>query len=126
MLDFLYETDEWALAANQIGLPIRMFVTIWNVPVGSDHVIWINPTVLSAEGSHTDWEGCLNMPGVLVEVTRPELIVVEAYNLIGRKFTVELRRTAARIMHRAIDHLNGLTIVGHSCLWPVEGYQGAQ
>lgn len=125
MLDFLSTTDEWTLAANQIGFPIRMFVSNIGLPGAVHHQVWINPTVLSEEGSYTDEEICLNMPGIKVEVTRPELIVVEAQNIIGRKFTIELRRTVARVMQHAIDHLDGLTIIGHSCIWPVEGYQGA-
>lgn len=95
------------LAANQIGLPYRVFV------MQSDpFFVCFNPeiTAYSDEEVSLD-EACLSWPGVGVRVKRPKSIrckFTDPYgNVCVRKFT----GMAARVFQHELDHLNGITFI---------------
>ncbi len=96
------------LAASQVGLPIRMFV--WSVD--GDEGAVVNPILSDPAGEDTLVEGCLSLPGVQVEVRRPESISMSGVTLSGEAMPV--RRAAgllARVWQHECDHLDGLTLV---------------
>ncbi len=109
----LFETMDAAkgvgLAANQVGVTQRVAV----VGVDDDRFAMINPVILSAEGRARAEEGCLSMPDVFGEVTRPERIVLEALDEHGKPYRRELEGYVARAVQHEIDHLDGILFFDH-------------
>lgn len=93
------------LAAPQVGISIRLFLARLD---GKKSTVMINPVIRATEGEDTDIEGCLSIPGVYGNVTRPTVITIEAYDLKGRLQTYELEGLPARIAQHELDHLDGV------------------
>lgn len=110
MLELMYEAKGVGLAANQVAFPWRLFVMN---PAGEDidpedvHV-FINPEITSRKGSEEAEEGCLSLPEVYGQVRRAEEIVVEAFDLKGQGFEMELSELPGRIVQHETDHLDGV------------------
>jgi peptide deformylase len=56
-------------------------------------------------------EGCLSIPGVYAEVTRPADIQVQAWNERGRPFTLDADGILARVILHEYDHLEGILFI---------------
>jgi len=112
-VDDLFETMHAAkgvgLAANQVGVARRIAV----VETEDEKLVLINPEILEAEGRDTEEEGCLSIPKVYADVTRPEKIVLEATDREGNRYTKTLDGLAARAVQHEIDHLDGILFVDH-------------
>lgn len=108
LVEDMYETMAAAegvgLAANQVGQAIRLAV----VEAEGARVTMINPVVAEASGKATQEEGCLSIPDVYAEVTRPERIVLEATGGDGQPFRLEADGLLARAIQHEIDHLDGI------------------
>ena len=97
------------LAANQIGLPWRLFVV--NIGFETDNenlVTLVNPKITSMEGSQLDEEGCLSIPDVIAEVNRASQIEIKGYDLDGNEVRYEAQGYLARAFQHEMDHLNGV------------------
>ena len=112
MFATLYVAEGVGLAANQIGVDLRVFV--YDCPDENNvrHVGHVcNPEVeeLPAAERHLDEsdEGCLSVPGPYKKVARPDSAVVRGTDQHGNP--VELRGTGyyARCLQHETDHLNG-------------------
>lgn len=88
------------LAANQIGLSIRMFVT--------DKIAFVNPRILKTSGTQTGTEGCLSEAGKLITKIRPLDVVVEFEDLYGKTKKKAYSGFKARLVLHELDHLDGL------------------
>ncbi|HSE68140.1 MAG TPA: peptide deformylase [Gemmatimonadales bacterium] len=112
-VDDLFETMHAAkgvgLAANQVGVARRVAV----VETEEEKLVLINPVILDAEGRDTAEEGCLSIPKVYADVTRPEKVVLEATDRDGNRYTRTLDGLAARAVQHEIDHLDGILFVDH-------------
>ena len=90
MFDTLYAAPGIGLAANQIGLDLR--IAVIDLSVGKDpkdrHVL-INPVILTTDRSYSEEEGCLSIPDFLEDVNRPHKVCVEALDVEGKKFQLE-------------------------------------
>ena len=97
------------LAANQIGIPWRLFVVNMGVETDKDNLITlINPEITAMEGSEMGEEGCLSIPDVIAEVNRATQIEVKAIDLNGNDIRFESKGYLARALQHEIDHLNGV------------------
>jgi peptide deformylase len=97
------------LAAPQVGLPLRVFVTDVE---GDKKRVFINPEILlTSQEQVTFEEGCLSLPKLYVDVVRPELIKIQAWNEKGRPFTLEVGGFLARVIQHEYDHLEGILFV---------------
>ena len=95
------------LAAPQIGVSRRVFVT--NVD-GQLHY-FINPKIVSKEGSITTKEGCLSFPGVYERVERAEEVTIEAIDVDGKEFKCALDGSDAVAAQHEYDHLDGVLYI---------------
>jgi len=111
MIELMHEARGVGLAAPQVGLPWRMFVINPTNEPGDDWVV-INP-VLSNPGPHTEPrdEGCLSLPGITAEVTRPAEITLSALDREGQPFTLHSDDFPARVWQHEFDHLDGVLIL---------------
>lgn len=113
LVEGMFETMDAAegvgLAANQIGIARRVAV----IDADGHRIAMINPRIVSAEGRATAEEGCLSIPDVFAEVTRPERVVLEALDANGQPYRLEVGALAARAIQHEIDHLDGILFVDH-------------
>ena len=113
MLEIMYAADGVGLAANQVGLPFRLFVMnlTGQKEDKENEYVFINPVILKKTGKVTDSEGCLSFPDVYADVIRSEAIEVESISLFGEEQHFRWKDRPARIVQHEIDHLNGITFV---------------
>ncbi len=112
----LFETMDAArgigLAANQVGVARRIAV----VDADGDRFAMIDPVIVEAEGRATAEEGCLSIPEIYADVTRPERVVVEATDADGSRYRKEAIGLKARAIQHEIDHLDGILFLDHLSL----------
>ncbi|HEX5004684.1 MAG TPA: peptide deformylase [Gemmatimonadales bacterium] len=108
LVDSMFETMDAAegvgLAANQVGTATRIAV----VDADGTRIAMINPVIVEASGKETEEEGCLSIPDVYAEVTRPERVVLEATGRDGAPYRIEAAGLLARAIQHEIDHLDGI------------------
>ena len=98
------------LAATQVGTLHRLLV--YRVQHESPIVALINPVIeWRGKEAETMDEGCLSLPGVLVEVERPVHIRVSAKDERGEEIEIEATGLEARVIQHEIDHLDGVLIL---------------
>ena len=118
MIETMDKGNGCGLAAPQVGHSLRLFVLRdyiihedgkWTL---SEPKVYINPK-LSHPGEYllSDVEGCLSLPGLRLDVDRPDRITVEALDLDGNLFTEEAEGYNARIRMHENDHINGVLFI---------------
>ena len=110
MFQLMYAARGVGLAANQVGLPYRLFVIN---PEGDpdqkdQEFVFINPRITRKKGSEDDEEGCLSLPEIHGTVTRATELVIDAFDLSGRQFEMQLEDFPARIIQHEYDHIEGI------------------
>jgi peptide deformylase len=98
------------LAATQVGVVHRLLV--YRVQPHGPLAALINPEVeWSGRDIESMEEGCLSLPGVLVEVDRPIHVRVRALDEFGEPILIEASGLEARVIQHEIDHLDGVLIL---------------
>ncbi len=110
MIELMQEAKGLGLAAPQVGVPWRMFVT--NVPEDDQIHVYINPTLTNFGGEmDVVEEGCLSLPGIHVDVSRPTAVTLTATALNGEPISRSSDDFQARVWQHEFDHLNGVLII---------------
>ncbi len=105
MFDTLYESESGiALAAPQIGVQKQIFV--WDVDDEAKAII--NPQIVESSGEWVYDEGCLSIPGLYVEMLRPNTVLVRGYTVDGDEVEIEADELIGRLFQHEIDHLHGV------------------
>ncbi|MFC0040840.1 peptide deformylase [Actinomadura rayongensis] len=112
MFASMYEANGVGLAANQIGVDLRVFV--YDCPDGDDVAqkgVVVNPTLVLPEGDarrlDDGEEGCLSVPGPHARVARPDRATCHGFDVTGAPVTVEGTGVLARCLQHETDHLDG-------------------
>ena len=109
MFELMYEARGIGLAANQVGLPLRLFImNLAGAKGEGEEYVFINPTISRSTGTDEAEEGCLSLPGVYGPVMRPAEIVFSAYMPNGEKFEQKVDGMFARCVQHETDHLDGV------------------
>lgn len=110
MFELMYEAKGIGLAANQVALPLRVFVMnpSGDAALKDEECVFINPVLSNRKGSEEGEEGCLSLPQTYGQVRRAEELVVEAFDLTGREYRYELNDLPARVVQHENDHLDGV------------------
>jgi peptide deformylase len=108
----MYVADGAGLAANQVGLNLRLFVYDCPDDDGVRHVGHIvNPVLdpLDPAGRRLldDSEGCLSVPGATMDVPRPDRAVVRGLDKDGEAIVIEGTGYFARCLAHETDHVDG-------------------
>ncbi len=114
MVDTMHAAPGVGLAAPQVGVDIRLAVV--DISVGEDaNALYalVNPEIVRREGTETDTEGCLSLPGITDKVDRPFAITVKAQDLNGKPFELEAEGYLARAICHELDHLDGVLFTDH-------------
>jgi peptide deformylase len=112
MFASMYAAEGVGLAANQIGVGLRVFV--YDCPDADDVYhkgVVVNPTLVLPELGdrhlEADDEGCLSVPGQRATLARPDWAVTHGFDVTGAPVTVEGTGLLARCLQHETDHLDG-------------------
>ncbi|WP_181786266.1 peptide deformylase [Streptomyces phytophilus] len=110
----MYVAEGAGLAANQVGVDLRLFVYDCPDDDGVRHVgHLLNPVVdLPAPADRRlrdDYEGCLSVPGAGMPVPRPDRAVARGLDKDGNPLVIEGTGYFARCLQHEADHLAGYT-----------------
>jgi peptide deformylase len=113
MFALMYEAKGIGLAANQVGLPWRLFVInpSGDPEQADEEFVFINPEILRRKGSDEDEEGCLSLPELYGPVRRSTALVIEAFDLDGQPFRMDLEDFPARVVQHEFDHIDGVLFI---------------
>ena len=129
MIETMREYDGIGLAAQQVNLPIRLFVVdlsdypeLGEIPFSMDGKIlplellmpmaFVNPVLEFLPGPDViHEEGCLSFPGLRGNVKRPERIRVRYSDPDGAEHVIECGGWLARVIEHEYDHLEGVLFI---------------
>lgn len=115
MIDTMRAADGAGIAANQIGVALRVVIFELNhnprypneepIPL----TVLVNPelTVLSLETEEA-WEGCLSVPGFRGRVPRYTELEYRAFDPLGNRLKRKVSGFHARVVQHECDHLDGI------------------
>ncbi|MBF8982202.1 peptide deformylase [Lutibacter sp. B2] len=104
MIETMYDANGVGLAAPQVGILKRVIV----IDIGDGIIELINPEIMKESGEQTDVEGCLSVPGVNGDVSRPQKVKVRGLDRKGNMVEIEGEDLLARAFCHEIDHLEGI------------------
>lgn len=114
MFETMYAAEGVGLAANQIGVDLRLFVYDCHDDEGNQHRgLVVNPRLSTSAIPETmpdpddDWEGCLSAPGESFPTGRAQSAKVTGFDLDGNPIEVEGTGYFARCLQHETDHLDG-------------------
>lgn len=107
LAETLIAKEGLGLAANQIGLPYRVFAIM-----ASEIIVCFNPIIVDeSEEQIVLEEGCLSFPGLSVKVKRPRRIKVRYTEPNGNVVTKVFDGLTARVFMHETSHLNARTML---------------
>ncbi|MGJ8611240.1 MAG: peptide deformylase [Octadecabacter sp.] len=116
MLETMYDAPGIGLAAPQVGVMQRVLVMdcIKDELTNPEPMVLINPSVIAvSEETNVYDEGCLSIPDLYAEVTRPATVKVEWMGLDGKTEQREFDGLWATCVQHEIDHLNGKLFIDY-------------
>ena len=119
MIQTMYAAPGVGLAANQIGVSLRVAVVDItkrdpenDLPFkNKEQLILVNPRIVDGQGAQTDEEGCLSVVDMTANVKRFQKIMVQAQDLEGKKIEIEVEDFLARVIQHEVDHLDGVLFI---------------
>jgi peptide deformylase len=109
MTGALYEAHGLAVAAPQVGVLKRLFV--YEMPEEDGPHVVINPVLTESAGEWVYEEGCLSVPGLAWDITRPKEVHVTGLDLDGNEVSFEADELMARMLQHELDHLDGVLLL---------------
>jgi len=115
MLATMYDAPGIGLAAPQVGAGLRLIVLdVSAKDAPPNPQVLINPEVVAASQElAVREEGCLSLPGMYAEVTRPHVVRVKYLALDGSRQEIEGEGLLSACLQHEIDHLNGVLFVDY-------------
>ena len=112
LIDDMIETMRAApgvgLAANQIGVPLK--IAVIEIP-GEEVIVLVNPEIIKREDERIIVEACLSVPGYQGEVNRSVQVKVKARDRKGHGIRIKGEELLAQALEHEIDHLNGILYI---------------
>jgi len=109
MIATMYAAPGVGLAAPQVGVQKRLFV--WDIDDGTGAHAIVNPEIVESDGEWTYQEGCLSVPGLSWEITRPNHVHVVGRDLEGNEVSFDASEFEGRMFQHELDHINGVLLV---------------
>lgn len=104
LVKFMHENRALGVAANQVGVPYRIFAMRGH----PENFVCFNPKITQpSEKTVVLEEGCLSYPGLLVKIKRPEFIRVRFSTPNGDTLTKQFIGMSARVFQHEYEHLEG-------------------
>ncbi|MDR0997337.1 MAG: peptide deformylase [Zoogloeaceae bacterium] len=112
MIQTMYEAKGIGLAATQVDVHEQVIV----IDVSEERnapCAFINPNIIRQDGSETQEEGCLSVPGIYDKVTRAATVSVDYLDLDGNPQRLDTDGLLAVCIQHEIEHLQGKVFVDH-------------
>lgn len=109
MIPVMYDAVGVGLAAPQVGIQQRFFVYDLQDETGPHAMI--NPEIVETSGECAYDEGCLSVPGMRFEITRPEIVTARGFDIHGKELVLSGDDLLGRLLLHEVDHLNGLLLL---------------
>ena len=108
LIENMLHYDGVGLSANQIGIEERAFAMIRDIEY-NDIIVCFNPRIIKRYDDEV-WceEGCLSFPDEIINIQRPDRIVVKYEDEDKKDHKIKLDGFAARVFQHEYDHLNGI------------------
>ncbi|MBL6750398.1 MAG: peptide deformylase [Nevskia sp.] len=106
MFETMYAAPGVGLAANQVGVQLRLAV----MDCSEEHdqpMVMVNPELLDHQERQEMEEGCLSVPDTRDKVTRFNRVRLRALDRNGQPYELEAEGLMAQCIQHEIDHLNG-------------------
>lgn len=115
MFETMYDAPGIGLAGPQIGVMQRIFVIdCADKESTPDPLVMINPEITwTSEETNVYEEGCLSIPDIYEEVTRPKVIRMAYQDLDGKEQECEFDELYATAAQHELDHLNGKLFIDY-------------
>jgi peptide deformylase len=115
MLETMYAAPGRGLAGPQVGAMQRIFVMDVGWKEGkSDPIICLNPMLQEvSEERATNSEGCLSIPGISADISRPAQVQMVWTGLNGGRYVQSFEGFAAACAQHELDHLDGIVTFDH-------------
>ena len=112
MIETMHKADGIGLAAPQIGHSKKVIVVdISPLEEVEEPRVFVNPEIVESWGESVVEEGCLSIPEVREDVSRPEGIKVRYQDEDGTSTENDFNGWLARVLQHEIDHINGILFV---------------
>ena len=118
MFATMYAAPGRGLAAPQVGVLKRLFVidVTWKSGPRTPQIM-VNPQIIDrSEGLQTTAEGCLSIPGVMVDVVRPEAVTLAFTDERGALREERFTGFGAICVQHELDHLDGIVTFDRASL----------
>jgi peptide deformylase len=109
MFETMYDAGGVGLAAQQIGLSLRLFV----IDCDGIKLVAANPEIIAIQGEQNGEEGCLSVGKVHADLKRAESAMLRAQDVQGSFFEREASGLAARCFLHETDHCDGILFIRH-------------
>lgn len=110
MAETMYAAPGIGLAATQVD--VHKQVIVIDVSEAKNALqVFINPRLIQSDGMQEYEEGCLSVPGIYELVRRPECVTVEALDVNGKLFRIDVNGLLAVCIQHEMDHLKGKVFV---------------
>lgn len=117
MLDTMYDAPGIGLAAPQVGDTRRIVVLDCIRDAEEDEkqpMFFVNPEIIWVSDELNEYEeGCLSIPGIYENVTRPAECKVAFLNYDGDLTELHCTGLLATCIQHEVDHLNGVLFIDH-------------
>ena len=114
MFATMYTAPGIGLAAPQVDLGLRLLVIDLMPDNKPAPLTMINPEIVAVSAElATREEGCLSLPGMYAEVTRPARVKVRYLDQTGARKEIEAEYLLSACIQHEIDHLDGVLFVDH-------------
>jgi|SRR5690606_4299262 len=127
MWETMYASNGVGLAAPQVNKPVRVFIVdSAQMFEASEETaeefddapgikeVFINPEILEFDGEEWDYEeGCLSIPKIREDISRPEFVTVKYMNENFEEKTVRFSGLSARIIQHEYDHIEGKLFIDY-------------
>lgn len=103
MIVCMKENKGIGLAANQIGIPLSVFVML-----SDKETVFVNPEIIfQGQNKILMEEGCLSYPGLFIKIKRSDEIKLRYWDINGQENIQTFTGLSARVIQHEIEHLNG-------------------
>ncbi|VFP81220.1 Peptide deformylase [Buchnera aphidicola (Cinara kochiana kochiana)] len=113
MFDTMYANNGIGLAAPQINI-LKKIIVISSLTSNQSELILINPVILKKNQEYINTqEGCLSIPNKTAIINRSSYIKIQAFNHLGKLFTLEARSLLSICIQHEMDHLIGKLFIDY-------------
>ena len=114
MIERMHLARGAGLAANQVGICVRLIVLDPQLKKNNEPIVVLNPSIIEKDPEDlVEEEGCLSVPKYFDFVKRSKKVLVRGVELSGESVEIECEGHLARAFQHEIDHLNGVVFIDY-------------